>query len=568
MTIEYRTLTITTEGRTVSVKADEAPRVIEIQIATEGSGGGTGPQGPQGPQGPAGPAGADGQDGQDGAPGAAATISVGTVTTGAAGSNATVTNAGNSSAAVFNFSIPRGPQGVAGANGAPGADGQDGVDGAPGTAATIAVGTVTTGAPGSNAVVTNAGNSSVAVFNITIPRGDKGEQGEQGIQGIQGPAGANGTNGTNGANGAPGAAATISVGTVTTGAPGSNVIVTNTGNSSVAVLSFTIPRGDVGATGANGAQGPTGNTGAPGATGANGMSAYQVAVANGFEGTEVEWLDSLAYGDPIQGTWTMSNLANPPKIWFDFDQGTSNVVTTATLSQVPTLITSQFNPAYTANTDLCILQAQNANFGLRRTLHLLGSGSRVNINGANSLFKAKMKHTQIILMRMFTEGVGAPGTQTPYIFVGGNGSGVARHSLGQTATSVASLRMGGRANDGDTFDGNDYTGNLGSMPILAFAEWDHTVGRKRLWLWGELIGEDTGYFTSPTANTDSSYIGLGSFTSTQTGNPNWEIACVGIHDDTFTTDERQRIEGYIARRARLSHYLVDGHPYKETPPMV
>lgn len=37
-------------------------------------------------------------------------------------------------------------------------------------------------------------------------------------------------------------------------------------------------------------RGPQGN---PGATGANGLSAYQVAVANGFAGTQAEWLASL-----------------------------------------------------------------------------------------------------------------------------------------------------------------------------------------------------------------------------------------------------------------------------------
>ena len=46
-----------------------------------------------------------------GAAGAAATIAVGTVTTGAAGTNASVTNSGTSSAAVFNFTIPRGADG-------------------------------------------------------------------------------------------------------------------------------------------------------------------------------------------------------------------------------------------------------------------------------------------------------------------------------------------------------------------------------------------------------------------------------------------------------------------------
>ena len=55
--------------------------------------------------------------GADGADGAAATIAVGTTTTGAAGTSASVTNSGTTSAAVFDFVIPRGEQGIAGTNG-------------------------------------------------------------------------------------------------------------------------------------------------------------------------------------------------------------------------------------------------------------------------------------------------------------------------------------------------------------------------------------------------------------------------------------------------------------------
>lgn len=44
--------------------------------------------------------------------GAAATVSVGKVTTGAAGSGAAVTNSGTSGAAILNFTIPRGAQGT------------------------------------------------------------------------------------------------------------------------------------------------------------------------------------------------------------------------------------------------------------------------------------------------------------------------------------------------------------------------------------------------------------------------------------------------------------------------
>lgn len=159
------------------------------------------------PRGADGTNGINGTNGTNGAPGAAATVTVGTVSTGAAGSNATITNSGTAQAAVLNFTIPRGNTGAA---------------------ASVAVGSVTTGAAGTNATVTNSGTTSAAVLNFTIPRG------------ATGAAGTNGTNGT---------AATVSVGTVTTGAPGSSVVVTNSGTASAAVLDFTIPRGDAGAAG-------------------------------------------------------------------------------------------------------------------------------------------------------------------------------------------------------------------------------------------------------------------------------------------------------------------------------
>ena len=61
----------------------------------------------------------------------------------------------------------------------------------PGAAATIAVGTTTTGAAGSSASVTNSGTSSAAVFNFTIPKGDKGDTGDPGNPGAPGADGTN-----------------------------------------------------------------------------------------------------------------------------------------------------------------------------------------------------------------------------------------------------------------------------------------------------------------------------------------------------------------------------------------
>lgn len=82
--------------------------------------------------------------------------------------------------------------------------------------------------------------------------------------------------GTNsGGGGGGGTAGTISIGTVTTGDPGSSASVTNVGTAENAILNFVIPRGNTGATGAAGATGATGATGPAGPTGATGPAGPQ-----------------------------------------------------------------------------------------------------------------------------------------------------------------------------------------------------------------------------------------------------------------------------------------------------
>ncbi len=83
-------------------------------------------------------------------------------------------------------------------------------------------------------------------------KGDKGDRGEQGAQGIQGPRGIQGEQGERGLQGAQGPAgnaATITIGSVTTSAPGTSAQVTNRGTSSAAVLDFVLPKGKDGADG-------------------------------------------------------------------------------------------------------------------------------------------------------------------------------------------------------------------------------------------------------------------------------------------------------------------------------
>lgn len=95
-------------------------------------------------------------------PGAAATVSVGTTCTLAPGTSACVSNSWSSSAAVFNFGIPKWEKWD---------------QGNPWASATVSVWSTTTLDAGCCASVTNTGTTSAAVFNFWIPKGAKWDPG-------------------------------------------------------------------------------------------------------------------------------------------------------------------------------------------------------------------------------------------------------------------------------------------------------------------------------------------------------------------------------------------------------
>ena len=105
--------------------------------------------------------------------------------------------------------------------------------------------------------------------------GAKGEQGERGLQGLQGVAGAKGEKGDPGVQGAPGK----------DGAKGLPGAKGDPGAQGI--------QGLPGKDGAAGAKGADGLPGAKGVDGKDGKSAYQIAVAQGFAGSEAAWLASL-----------------------------------------------------------------------------------------------------------------------------------------------------------------------------------------------------------------------------------------------------------------------------------
>ena len=246
--------------------------------ALKGPQGERGLQGPQGEQGPKGDTGLQGPQGERGLRGLQ----------GATGAT--------------------GPQGERGPQGATGPQGPKGDKGEEGTGVTIkgrydSLSALIAAHPKGNEgdaymVGTNlyawSGSAWIDCGNIQGPKGDKGDTGPQGLRGIQGEKGATGERGATGPQGAKGekgdaftyadftqeqlaalkgpkgdtgakgdtgergpqglqgatgAAATITIGTVTTSAPGTAASVTNRGTSSAAVLDFVLPKGKDGADG-------------------------------------------------------------------------------------------------------------------------------------------------------------------------------------------------------------------------------------------------------------------------------------------------------------------------------
>ena len=120
-------------------------------------------QGPTGPRGPA-------------------TINVRSTTTSEPGYNASVINGGTNQNVVLDFVIPRGATGPTGPTGPQGLQGTTGPTGPIGQSPSLTIGSVTTGEPGGQASATITGTTPNFILNLTIPQGPTGPSGIQGVQ--------------------------------------------------------------------------------------------------------------------------------------------------------------------------------------------------------------------------------------------------------------------------------------------------------------------------------------------------------------------------------------------------
>ena len=297
-------------------KGDKGDKGDTGATGATGPAGQDGADGEQGPQGIQGPAGADGAPGADGADAVNPNFTF-TATTLAPSSPATAEVTGTYPNLTVELGIPKGDTG---------ADGTGGTGGTEPNFTAVA----NTLSPGSQATADVTGTYPDLTLTFGVPQGTAGTDGvdgksayqewldvgnsgtEQdfldsliGDQGVPGPQGDVGADGADGAN-AQDPNFTPAVNTLAPGAPATFDL---TGFYPDLTMELGIPQGPqgdagpqgpAGADGADGAQGPagadgaTGPAGQDGSDGSDGASAYEIAVANGFSGSESEWLTSLS----------------------------------------------------------------------------------------------------------------------------------------------------------------------------------------------------------------------------------------------------------------------------------
>ncbi|MCD8210160.1 MAG: BspA family leucine-rich repeat surface protein [Prevotella sp.] len=359
-----------------------------------------------------------GPKGDTGETGKSATIAVGQVTTGRPGTEVMIVNAGNENHGIFDFTIPQGEKGDKGDTG------ERGIQGETGVAATIEIGTVTTGAAGTTARVSNVGTETAAIFNFTIPQGEKGDKGDTGDTGLgiesieqtesstessgkntmtvtltdgttstfdvyngargatgdpgpQGEKGEKGDPGESGSTGATGESATIEIGETTTGDAGTEAQVINSGTSTNAILNFTIPKGDQGEQGIQGEMGPQGDVGPQGEAAKVNAGAVIFYSLDDYDTDEGEPEDG-AYPGYVVNTGTSTNAT------FDFylPQTNSATIEVGAVSYGDVLTIENAGSSTNALFDFTFPSTLTADYDEdTKTLTLLFSDSVTKISG-------------------------------------------------------------------------------------------------------------------------------------------------------------------------------------------
>ena len=356
----------------------------------------------------------------------------------------------------------------------------------------------------SDFIVVNRGGADYKSTVSSLPAGEQGEQGEQGVQGEQGIQGEQGEQGIQGEQGQQGIQGPAGAGIVFKG----QVDVIPSGSGDVTILdgsSFTPAQGDAviytgddtlsvynglswvdggsiqgpqgiqgeqgiqgdqgiqGIQGIQGVPGEEGQQGTPGGNGLDGLpgdqgdkgddgdSAYQVAVDNGFSGTEAEWLASLQgeTGTPGADGGTEIFLDKSPQLGGNLDGQDKNISNVNTIS------------------------ALKGNFGNPanlRSFNVFGTGTNCRLNiqsttgGNPGVEMTTTNNTTRTLLRH--QDVGTSGTELQ-LWNQVDGGGISKHFIFGNDGAFYITQLG---------SGNDAPNNCGFRNALGKAQYKNATG--------------------------------------------------------------------------------------------
>lgn len=304
-------------------------------------------------------------------------------------------------------------------------------------------------------------------------------------------------------NGEKGEAASVTVGTTTTGNPGTNASVVNVGTSSDAVLNFTIPRGATGAQGEQGIQGEQGVKGDPGDDGKtftpiqgttttlpagqnasvtmtvdteNNTVQYNFAIPRGAQGVQgaqgiqgiqgVQGEPGTTY-TPIQGTTTTLDPGKAASVTMTLDTanntvkydfaiprgqsgGGSGTVTSVGLSNTDSSLTVSGSPV-TSSGSITVNHSNSVTAKTTQALypikfdshgHITGSGSAVTIPTKLSQLTNDSGYITDAGVTSFNGSTGAVTYTAPVTSVNGN-TGAVTLDIPETITKTVTVSASG-----------------------------------------------------------------------------------------------------------------------------
>jgi hypothetical protein len=159
-------------------------------------------------------------------------------------------------------------------------------------------------------------------------------------------------------------------------------------------------------------------------------------------------------------------------------------------------------------------------------------------------------------------------------FVWSDNAGSARFTGFYSRTTANNIVMRNKRLDADT--PTDLVANVGFFEVWGIIEHEHDYANADGFIHqdGAVVASNTNYLTAGnTSNTiPAGATCLGGFQTVAGPNPtttndmDMDVAEWVVFNSVLSTDNRQRIEGYLAWKWGLEGNLPIGHPYKDAPP--